>query len=565
MSRPSPAGPRSTLFVLLLVAALPVFFLALGANSIWDANEAFYVETPRQMVLTGDYVHPTFNALERFNKPVLSYWIVAGLYHAFGVSVEVERWGIAIGAMAIVFAAFLIGRALRSTATGVLAALLIATAPRIVFFSRRIFIDVYITAFMSLALACFVLAMRDEARRRRYLTLMYVVIGLGVLTKGPMAVLLPGAVALAWLAVERRLGDLRRLMIVPGALIVLAIAAPWWIAVGLTDPHGWQHLTEFFVGENVGRFSSSMTGGRAPWFFLGVLFGDFLLPWAPLLAVVIVSAWRARRQPADPARSLRRLLWIWIGVIVVGFSFSASKEDLYIFPVVPAAAALIADALIRARFGLDDRAIRIGLNVIAAGFAAAGVFVLVYLTSGYYRIAAAHTIAVLLILTSVTALAFFLRRAAVAGFAVLAAGAILLNYFFVLRVLPDIERLKPVPALAGTIRTQGSPKRSVGWVNVALPSLVYYVDTAVTALDGTRHAVEYFRMYGEPWVIMGEPEWVELQSKVPGLCVRDRRRLFDTRIADVIRGIPPPEVLLVAKCKGAEKSGPSTASFPPRR
>ena len=82
VGRPSSAGPRSTLFVLLLVAALPVFFLALGANSIWDANEAFYVETPRQMVLTGDYVHPCFNALERFNKPVLSYWIVAGLYHA---------------------------------------------------------------------------------------------------------------------------------------------------------------------------------------------------------------------------------------------------------------------------------------------------------------------------------------------------------------------------------------------------------------------------------------------------------------------------------------------------
>ena len=43
----------------LLLLALPVFFLALGANSIWDANEAFYVETPRQMVQTGDYVNPT--------------------------------------------------------------------------------------------------------------------------------------------------------------------------------------------------------------------------------------------------------------------------------------------------------------------------------------------------------------------------------------------------------------------------------------------------------------------------------------------------------------------------
>jgi 4-amino-4-deoxy-L-arabinose transferase-like glycosyltransferase len=330
-------APRSTLAVLLL-AALPVFFIDLGASSIWDANEAFYVETPRQMVLTGDYVSPSFNALERFNKPVLSYWIVAGLYQAFGVSVETERWGIALGAVLILLAAFLLGRALRSTATGLLAALLIATAPRIVFFARRIFIDVWITAFMSLTLACLVLALRDETRRRRYLALMYVTMGLGVLTKGPMAVILPGAVVLAWLAVERRLGDLSRLMLVPGALIVLAIAAPWWIAVGLSEPHGWQHVTEFFVGENVGRFSSSMTGGRAPWFFLGVLFGDFLLPWAPLLVAVIASAWLRRREP-DPARSLQRLLWIWIAVIVGGFSLSASKEDLYIFSVVPPAAA----------------------------------------------------------------------------------------------------------------------------------------------------------------------------------------------------------------------------------
>ena len=87
------------LFAILLALAVPVFFLFLGANSVWDTNEAFYVETPRQMVRSGDYINPTFNAAPRFNKPVLSYWIVAGLYRAFGDSVAVERVGIAIGAV----------------------------------------------------------------------------------------------------------------------------------------------------------------------------------------------------------------------------------------------------------------------------------------------------------------------------------------------------------------------------------------------------------------------------------------------------------------------------------
>ena len=58
------------------------YFVGLGDSAIWDANEAFYVETPREMIERGDYVNPTFNYEPRFNKPVLSYWIVAGLLPA---------------------------------------------------------------------------------------------------------------------------------------------------------------------------------------------------------------------------------------------------------------------------------------------------------------------------------------------------------------------------------------------------------------------------------------------------------------------------------------------------
>src|SRR4051812_21745770 len=102
-------GPRRSVVVALLVAAVGVFFVALGNSAIWDANEAFYVETPREMLEAHDFVNPTFNYLPRFNKPVLSYWIVAGLYKVFGVSVAVQRFGIAVGALLIIAAAFVIG------------------------------------------------------------------------------------------------------------------------------------------------------------------------------------------------------------------------------------------------------------------------------------------------------------------------------------------------------------------------------------------------------------------------------------------------------------------------
>ena len=68
----------------LLVASVILLFVDLGGSSIWDANESFYVETPRQMVLTGDFISPSFNGQPRFNKPVLSYWVVAAFYKVLG-------------------------------------------------------------------------------------------------------------------------------------------------------------------------------------------------------------------------------------------------------------------------------------------------------------------------------------------------------------------------------------------------------------------------------------------------------------------------------------------------
>src|SRR4051812_14535145 len=95
------------LLALLLLSAA-VYFVSLGNSAIWDANEAYYVETPREMLEAHDLINPTFNYLPRFNKPVLSYWIVASLYKAFGVSVAVQRFGIALGALIVIVCAFVL-------------------------------------------------------------------------------------------------------------------------------------------------------------------------------------------------------------------------------------------------------------------------------------------------------------------------------------------------------------------------------------------------------------------------------------------------------------------------
>ena len=245
----------------------------LGVSSIWDANEAFYAQTPREMMDAGDYVTPSFNFQLRMNKPVLSYWKVAAAYHLFGVSEWSERLPIAIGAIVLIATAFGLGRSIAGPTAGLLAALVLATSLRILLLARRIIIDVQITMFLGLVLLFFALAETRPQRRRLYLCLMYAAAGLGVLMKGPVAVFIPTVVFLVYLASEKRLGSIRRMMLPTGAVISLAIAVPWYYF--LYRDHGFEYIGSFIVGENLGRYAEAIgVQTRGLFFYLPVMMAD---------------------------------------------------------------------------------------------------------------------------------------------------------------------------------------------------------------------------------------------------------------------------------------------------
>ncbi len=339
---------RHALLAALLCAAVLPYFLNLGVSSIWDANEAFYAQTPREMIEAGDYVTPSFNFQLRMNKPVLSYWNVAASYHLFGISEWSERLPIAIGAVVIIGTAFGLGRLLGGPFAGLFAALVLATSPRLALLARRIIIDIHITMWMGLVLLFFALAETSPRRRRLYLCLMYVAAGFGVLTKGPVAVFLPAVVFFIYLASQKRLGDLRHMMLPAGALISLAIVVPWYYF--LYREHGWEYIGSFIFGENLGRYADAIgEQSRGLLFYIPVMLAD-LFPWSLMIPVALWWAIRGERQDR-----VARLLIMWIAAIVVFFSLSGTKEDLYILPIVPAEAALIGAMLARAIEGGPNR------------------------------------------------------------------------------------------------------------------------------------------------------------------------------------------------------------------
>ncbi|MBI2219716.1 MAG: glycosyltransferase family 39 protein [Acidobacteria bacterium] len=532
--------PRRPLLVALLAAAALPYFIGLGDSSIWDANEAFYAETPREMIAAGDYINPSFNDLPRFNKPVLSYWVVAGFYKAFGVSVAVERIPIALSALALMGVAFGLARAIKSTEAGLWAAIAIASSPRVLMFARRIFIDMWVTMFMALTLLWFVLAERSPERRGRYLVLMYASAGLGMLTKGPVAIVLPGLVFLAWLLWQRRLGDITRMRPILGAAIVLAIVAPWYVA--LYAQHGWQHIVGFFWGENVARYADAVAPERGLLFYPPVVIGD-LFPWSLLLLPAALL-----KPGQSPVVFLRRLLWLWLIVIVGFFTLSATKQDLYIFPVTVAVAALAGEVL--AGGGTRERWTRWMLALAGTLLWAGAVIVQRVFGGGGahdYQLDGVLAIVVIAGTAGLAATMLALVSRIFAAALTIAVCMVALNWVFVLRTLPSFERYKPVVPMSDAIKARAGRDAAVLHYNVAMPSMVFYLQRHVDQFyEDPAPLLEKIRASPEYYLVLGATDYAALGAELPArTCVIERRPLFDMKLKNVLAGKTLPELVLV--------------------
>jgi 4-amino-4-deoxy-L-arabinose transferase-like glycosyltransferase len=556
--RSSAAPFERTLLFVLALAILP-YLLQLDASSIWDANEAYYVETPREMIERGDYINPSFNYEPRFNKPVLSYWVVAGLYNVFGVSVAVERAAIAVAAMMILAATFFIARtASDHPLAPLLATLGLAAGPRFFMFSRRILVDMAIAAMMTLILLFFALAERYPERRRLFLVLMYVSVGLGVLTKGPVAAVVPALVFLVYLAWHRELGRLRTMMIPTGTVIALAIVAPWYLA--LYAQHGWTYISEFFIAENLGRYTETVGAqARGPLFYLPVVLHDSL-PWSLCLPAIVATWWQSRRSSAKPGRSakpsegererIRTLLLLWIGVTVLFFSFSQTKQDLYIFPIVGAVAALGGDWIARVVFTgreVGSRWLTGTLLALSILLAVLGGFVLYLFTSlSVYRIEGALVAGIVLAGGGVALGILTWRRLSKAAVIVTLSVFIAFNWTLAIRVLPSFEAYKPSVPLSEIIQREAAPSDVVAHFDVALPSMVFYLRRHIDIWFDRDAFVNQIRSAQTVYAVLPADRYEQIR-KDPGVstCELARRPTSDVRLRNLLRLEQPPALVLI--------------------
>lgn len=322
-------APTSLLYVFALVIPL-TYFCMLGAFALAEPDEPRYAEIPREMIESGDWVTPRLNYVKYFEKPPLVYWLTAVDFELFGMSECVARLWPALFAVVGIGAACVLGRSMFGPWTGYAAAALLAATPLYFGLSQIFILDMPLTGLMTVALGAFWFAYADARRRTPYVWLLYAATALAVLTKGPVAPLLIGAIIVAFLLLQGNLRALGWVLNPAGILIFLIIAVPWFVLVSRRNP---EFIDFFVIKQHVDRFLKPDEHQQPLLFFVPIVIGG-MLPWtlfalfAPRLLARFVVRLVQRRVSAATLYCI-----LWGGVIFAFFSLSGSKLATYILPV----------------------------------------------------------------------------------------------------------------------------------------------------------------------------------------------------------------------------------------
>jgi dolichol-phosphate mannosyltransferase len=329
-----PAG--SHLLILLLVAAA-VFFLRLDC-ALLEPEETRYAEIPREMLAAGQWIVPLYHGQPYFDKPPLLYWLVMISYSLFGVHDWAARLVPGCCGVLTVLATYAWGRRVfASSGRGAfLGALVLALTPRFIYLGRFVATDAVLSLCIVTDLACLHIAVSGSRMRWPWWLAGGLACGLGLLAKGPVALVLVGAPVLIFIAVNKcatRPGWKETACFL---LAMLATAAPWY-ALMLREAGFAEH---FFWKHHVQRFVEPFDHVKPFWFYLpDLILGT--LPWSLLLVPLTARLYHVRHdivQRGGPEVLLPLVAAAWC---LLFFSASGCKRVGYVLPLfAPLALAL---------------------------------------------------------------------------------------------------------------------------------------------------------------------------------------------------------------------------------
>lgn len=315
------AASIKALRILLLVAIAVSFYLNIYAIPLFDLDEGAFSEATREMFVRGDFISTYLDGNPRYDKPILIYWLQAISVLIFGINEFGFRLPSAVAATLWVLAVFGFVRRVRDERTGLVAAIITATAFEVSVMAKAATADALLNLFIATSMFCVYLYWRE--RERRWVLFAFALIGLGFLTKGPVSVLVPLAASFLFFAVKKELNIWLKVVFNPlGIVIFLATAMPWYVAQYLKE--GDAFIQGFFFKHNIDRFQGSMEQhGGGIFYYIPVVIVAVL----PFTTVLIKALANIKQLWRD---DLTLFCVLWFGFVVIFFSLSGTKLPHYV-------------------------------------------------------------------------------------------------------------------------------------------------------------------------------------------------------------------------------------------
>lgn len=313
-----------------ILSVAVILFFARIRSPLLEPDEARYAEIPRQMLDARSWIIPVLHGQPYCHKPPLLYWLVMASYSIFGVEDWAARLVPCVSCILMVLVTYGWGRQVNRRAA-LVGAFILCLSSRFIYFGRMLTMDSLLSLWVVTALALAHVALRGPLLRRSIWLGSALCCGLGLLTKGPVALVLVIVPLMIWHGLDRRTARARLVDWMAYGVAAVAIALPWYVAVVWQVP---SFAREFFWTHHVLRFLAPIDHAEPFWFFVpGLVLG--MLPWTLLLLplgkhLFRKSAALARRRSVHLGFFLLASLWC-----VLFFSLGGCKRPSYILPAIP--------------------------------------------------------------------------------------------------------------------------------------------------------------------------------------------------------------------------------------
>jgi len=335
---------RRNLPLALLCVACGFLFYDLGYTGLTSPDEARYSEIAREMLTGSGWVVPLLNGEPRVNKPPLTYWALAFSYRLFGLKEWAGRLVPALAALCAVFLTVAWGTRATGRTAGLMAGVATASSVFFLIVARLTITDMLLCFWFTGAVVSGLWALSGARRNPLPVIAFFVFAAGGTLTKGPVALMLPGLIVLGACAWEKRWRSVHWPAFGFGAILYFLLSAPWFVLLERALPGA---ARGFLLAENFDRFAKGVdhTGASVFYYVPIILFG--VLPWTTMAPGTF---WRDARQSASSTlaqqeRFFVRSATLWWFLPFVFFTASATKLATYVLPCFPAMGLLLGRAL----------------------------------------------------------------------------------------------------------------------------------------------------------------------------------------------------------------------------